>query len=54
MKTAWKSMTSHERDQFEKDGYLLIRGALSPDEVDFYRDAMDRVYAEPLMARCIC
>jgi ectoine hydroxylase-related dioxygenase (phytanoyl-CoA dioxygenase family) len=45
-KTAWKSMTSHERDQFDRDGYLLIRGALSPDEVDFCRAAMDRVYAE--------
>ena len=34
-----------EREQFERDGFLVIRGALKPDEVEFYRDALDRVYA---------
>jgi ectoine hydroxylase-related dioxygenase (phytanoyl-CoA dioxygenase family) len=38
-------MSAELREQFERDGYLVIRGALDPDEVDFYRDALDRVYA---------
>lgn len=38
-------MTRAEREQFDEDGYLLIRGALSPDEVEFYRNAIDEVYA---------
>ena len=38
-------MSSAEREQFDRDGYLIIRGALRPDEVDFYRNALDRVYA---------
>jgi len=38
-------MSATEREQFERDGFLLIRGALTDDEVDYYRDALDRVYA---------
>jgi ectoine hydroxylase len=38
-------MTAEQREQFDRDGFLIIRGALSPDEVSFYRDALDRVYA---------
>jgi ectoine hydroxylase len=34
-----------ERGQFDRDGYLIIRGALTPDEVCRYADALDRVYA---------
>ncbi len=37
-------LSAAEREQFEEDGYLIIRGALTPEEVDFYRDALDRVY----------
>jgi ectoine hydroxylase len=33
-----------EREQFDRDGYLIIRGALTLDEVR-YADALDRVYA---------
>jgi ectoine hydroxylase len=40
-----RPMTPAEREQFDRDGYLIIRGALSPSEVDHYRDALDRVYA---------
>src|SRR5579872_2085655 len=36
--------TAGERAQFEKDGFLVIRGALQSDEVEYYRDALDRVY----------
>jgi hypothetical protein len=37
-------MSAAEHEQFDRDGYLIIRGALSPAEVDFYRGALDRVY----------
>ncbi len=30
--------------EFDKDGFVVIRGALTPEEVDHYRDALDRVY----------
>jgi ectoine hydroxylase-related dioxygenase (phytanoyl-CoA dioxygenase family) len=38
-------MSTAEREQFDRDGYLIVRGALSPDEVGFYRNALDQVYA---------
>jgi ectoine hydroxylase len=40
-----RPMSTAEREQFDRDGYLIIRGALNQDEVGFYRDALDRVYA---------
>jgi ectoine hydroxylase len=39
------AMTAEQRAAFERDGYLIIRGALGPDEVAAARDAVDRVYA---------
>jgi hypothetical protein len=33
-----------ERERFERDGYLIIRGALTHDEVLYYRQALDRAY----------
>jgi ectoine hydroxylase len=39
------TMTSAEREQFDRDGYLIIKGALSQAEVEHYRGALDRVYA---------
>jgi ectoine hydroxylase len=33
-----------QRAEFEKNGYLIVPGALTQDEVAFYRDALDRVY----------
>jgi ectoine hydroxylase len=39
------AMRQEQRDQFERDGYLVVRGALSEAEVAFYADALDRVYA---------
>lgn len=43
-----------ERERFEQDGYLIIRGALTHDEVLYYRQALDRAYlsaeAESLVA----
>ncbi|HLY33303.1 MAG TPA: hypothetical protein VKQ07_02105, partial [Jatrophihabitantaceae bacterium] len=35
-------MTSDERADFERDGYLLVRGALSADEVAFAQNAVLR------------
>ena len=43
--TAVRVMSAAEREQFDRDGYLIIRGALNQDEVGFYRDALDRVYS---------
>jgi ectoine hydroxylase len=34
-----------ERERFDRDGYLIIRGALAPDEVRRYAAALDRTYA---------
>jgi hypothetical protein len=39
------TMTPARRALFERDGFLLIRGALSTPEVDCFRAALDRVYA---------
>jgi ectoine hydroxylase-related dioxygenase (phytanoyl-CoA dioxygenase family) len=38
-------LTSEQRAAFDRDGYLIIRGALSPDETAAARAAVDRVYA---------
>ena len=38
-------MTAEQRAAFDRDGYLIIRGALSPDETAAARKAVDRVYA---------
>src|SRR5215469_13679452 len=38
-------MTPEQRAEFEQNGFLVIRGALSEPEVAFYADAIDRVYA---------
>ena len=39
-------VTAEQRDRFDRDGYLVIRGALRPDEVAAAREALDRVYAD--------
>jgi len=33
-----------KRAEFDRDGFTIIRGALTPDEVGCYREALDRVY----------
>ncbi len=38
------AMSAQQREQFERDGYLVIEGALSESEVEFYEKALDRVY----------
>jgi ectoine hydroxylase len=37
-------MTADQRDQFERDGFLVIPGVLTQAEVEFYDQALDRVY----------
>jgi ectoine hydroxylase-related dioxygenase (phytanoyl-CoA dioxygenase family) len=37
-------MTAEERASFDRAGYLIIKGALAPDEVAATREALDRVY----------
>ncbi len=39
-----RAMTDAQRREFERDGYLVISGALSRSEVDFYATALDLVY----------
>lgn len=46
---AWTPMTLEEREQFERDGYLVIPSALSPAEVALCREAILR--ARDLAAR---
>jgi ectoine hydroxylase len=42
---ATQPMTAEQRAAFDRNGYLIIRGALRPDEAAAARDALDRVYA---------
>jgi ectoine hydroxylase len=37
-------MTAEQRTEFERDGFLVIPGVLNEAEVEFYADALDRVY----------
>jgi ectoine hydroxylase len=39
-------MTAEEREQFERDGFVIVRNVLTPEEVAYYAAALDRVYAE--------
>jgi len=34
-------MTAEQREEFEENGFLILRGALSESEVAFYADAID-------------
>ena len=43
-------MTVEQRAAFDRDGYLIIRGALRPDEAAGAREAIDRVYADAAKA----
>jgi ectoine hydroxylase len=38
-------MTAEQRATFDRGGYLIIPGALRPDEAAAAREAIDRVYA---------
>jgi hypothetical protein len=38
-------LTNGERDRFEREGYLTIEGALSPEQTDALTSATDRIYS---------
>ncbi|MBX9944090.1 MAG: hypothetical protein K2Y40_08430, partial [Reyranella sp.] len=40
-------LTDAQREQWAVDGYLQLEGALSPAEVDFFSDQLDRVRRQP-------
>ena len=44
--TAAEPMTAEQQARFDRDGYIIIRGALAPEEVAAARDALDQVYAD--------
>lgn len=39
-------MTAEQRRQFERDGYVVVPGALSPTEVEQYATALDHLHAQ--------
>ena len=49
-KTGTSAPSAELREQFERDGYLVIKGALTPDEVDYYANALDEVYEAEVAA----
>jgi hypothetical protein len=46
-------MTAEQRATLDRDGYLIIRAALRPDEPADAREAIDRVYASMAKARSL-
>lgn len=42
----WTPMTREQHERFDRDGYLIVPGVLSADEVGAYAEALDRVYAD--------
>lgn len=42
-----QTLTAEQRRQWDEDGYLVIEGALSDDEVAFFNDELDRIRLEP-------
>ena len=38
-----RALTEAQREQWAVDGYLQLEGALSPAEVDFFSEQIDRV-----------
>lgn len=43
---AWAPVSEERRERFEREGYLVVPGALSAEEVAAYGAAVDRVYAD--------
>ncbi|HET6215319.1 MAG TPA: phytanoyl-CoA dioxygenase family protein, partial [Micromonosporaceae bacterium] len=53
MAPAWAPMSTEQRERFDRDGYLILRAALRPDEVRAYADAVGRVYAHAAAERSL-
>ena len=45
VRTVSAAMTAGQRARFDRDGYLVIPGALTASEVASYAAALDRAYA---------
>ncbi len=41
------SLTVEQRERWDRDGYLVLEGALDPDEVAFFNEDLDRVRMLP-------
>jgi ectoine hydroxylase-related dioxygenase (phytanoyl-CoA dioxygenase family) len=42
----WTPISDEQRERFDREGYLIVRGVLSADEVAAYGAAVDRVHAD--------
>ena len=42
-----RALTEEQREQWAVDGYLQLEGALSPAEVGFFSQQIDRVRTQP-------
>ena len=42
----WTRMSAQQKEQFERDGFLIVRGVLSPEEVEHYTNAVDALEQE--------
>ncbi len=40
------SLTLEEREQFDRDGYILVEDALTAEQIETYTRAIDRIYAQ--------
>src|SRR5262245_21266946 len=47
MRTQERIVTPEGKEAFESDGFFVLRGALTPEEVARYRDALARVLRTP-------
>ena len=41
----WTMMSDEQREQFDRDGFIIVPNVLSSDEVSFYADVLMRTYA---------
>jgi ectoine hydroxylase len=42
----WAPMTREQREQFDADGYLVLKGVLSPDEVRHYASVLETAHRQ--------
>lgn len=45
-----EAMTAEQWQRFEEDGFVVVRNALSHDEIDHYTEAVDAAYDRDTMA----
>ena len=42
-----RTLTEAQRIQWETDGYIVLEGALNPEEVEFFSNELDEVRQKP-------